>query len=125
MYPSAHKVETCCSIIIIIFHLTNFRWTLIHTVERQLISEHLGSILCKGLENLLDNNRIHDLTLMYSLFFRVKNGLIDLCSHFNSYIKVCEFYLYNNSFSIFLLSCPEIFTTDIILYLLRRRRAEQ
>jgi len=66
----------------------NFRWALIHTVERQLISEHLGSLLAKGLENLLDINRIQDLSLMYNLFSRVKNGLAELCSHFNSYIKV-------------------------------------
>jgi cullin-4 len=64
------------------------RWALVHTVERQLISEHLSSILGKGLESLLDNNRISDLTLMYNLFFRVKNGLIELCTHFNSFIKV-------------------------------------
>ncbi|CAL8119031.1 unnamed protein product [Orchesella dallaii] len=63
------------------------RWALIHTVERQLISEHLGSLLAKGLENLLDNNRIQDLSLMYNLFSRVKNGLVELCTHFNSYIK--------------------------------------
>jgi len=67
------------------------RWALVHTVERQLISDHLGSILGKGLESLLDNNRVQDLTLMYTLFTRVKNGLIELCSHFNSFIKVLKF----------------------------------
>ena len=72
------------------FVFVSSRWALIHTVERQLISEHLQSILGKGLENLLDNNRLHDLKLLYSLFARVKNGLIDLCFHFNSYIKVLD-----------------------------------
>ncbi|XP_076337689.1 cullin 4 [Tachypleus tridentatus] len=60
---------------------------LIQTVERQLLGEHLSSILQKGLDQLLEENRISDLSLMYSLFSRVKDGLSELCSYFNQYIK--------------------------------------
>ncbi|PSN31276.1 Cullin-4B [Blattella germanica] len=50
------------------------KWSLIHTVEKQLLSEHLTSILQKGLDGLLEENRVHDLTLLYSLFTRQKKG---------------------------------------------------
>lgn len=63
------------------------KWPLIHTVEKQLLSEHLTTILQKGLENLLEENRIPELTLLYTLLTRVKNGLSELCINFNSYIK--------------------------------------
>ncbi len=36
---------------------TSSKWQLIHTVEKQLISEHLSSILNKGLDELLADNR--------------------------------------------------------------------
>lgn len=64
------------------------RWQLIHTIERQLLSEHLSGILGKGLEALMDGPRLADLTTLYSLFSRVKEGLSELCNHFNAYIKV-------------------------------------
>jgi len=64
------------------------RWALLHTLERQLLGEHVGAILGKGLEALLDHKRIHDLSLLYSLLARVKNGPPDLCTAFNNYIKV-------------------------------------
>ncbi|XP_015916458.1 cullin-4B [Parasteatoda tepidariorum] len=60
---------------------------LIQCVEKQLIGEHLTAILQKGLDQLLTERRIPDLKLMYDLFSRVKNGLPQLCSHFNQYIK--------------------------------------
>lgn len=63
------------------------KWSLIHTVEKQLLSEHLTSVLHKGLDNLLEENRIDDLTLLYNLFTRVKKGLVELCLNFNTYIK--------------------------------------
>ncbi|EEB20367.1 Cullin-4A, putative [Pediculus humanus corporis] len=63
------------------------KWPLIHTVEKQLLSEHLSTILHKGLENLLEENRIPELTLLYDLLTRVKNGLVELCINFNTYIK--------------------------------------
>lgn len=64
------------------------RWPLIHTVEKQLLSEHLSAIIQKGLENLLEENRIRELTLLYNLLTRIKNGLFELCANFNTYIKV-------------------------------------
>jgi len=66
---------------------TSTKWSLIHTVEKQLISEHVSSILQKGLEQLLNENRLDDLKLMYSLLTRVKKGLAELCVNFNAYIK--------------------------------------
>ncbi|RLU23086.1 hypothetical protein DMN91_005364 [Ooceraea biroi] len=63
------------------------KWSLIHTVEKQLLSEHITSILQKGLSGLLDENRINDLSLLYNLYSRIKNGLVELCLNFNSYIK--------------------------------------
>jgi hypothetical protein len=73
------------------------RWPLIHTVEKQLLSEHLTSILQKGLDSLLEENRVHNLTLLYSLFTRVKNGLVELCLNFNTYIKVSNLEAYPHS----------------------------
>lgn len=43
--------------------------------------------MTKGLDYLLEENRLSDLSLLYTLFSRVKNGTIDLCSNFNLYIK--------------------------------------
>lgn len=63
------------------------KYQLIHTVEKQLLSEHINNILQKGLDNLLEENRIHDLSLLYQLFSRVKNGLSELCLAFNAFIK--------------------------------------
>ncbi|XP_050554476.1 cullin-4A [Spodoptera frugiperda] len=63
------------------------KWQLIHTIERQLLSEHLTGILGKGLESLMDGPRLADLTTLYTLFSRVKDGLTELCNHFNAYIK--------------------------------------
>ncbi|XP_047984787.1 cullin-4A [Leguminivora glycinivorella] len=63
------------------------KWQLIHTIERMLLSEHLTAILSKGLEALMDGPRHSDLTTLYNLFSRVKDGLNELCSHFNAYIK--------------------------------------
>lgn len=67
-----------------------FRHQLVYTVEKQLLSEHLTGILQKGLDNLMEMNRLQDLSLLYSLFNRVKNGIVEVCSNFNSYIKVIK-----------------------------------
>lgn len=78
---------------------TSTKWQLIHTVEKQLLSEHLSSILQKGLDSLLEENRIKDLTLLYILFNRVKNGVVELCLNFNLFIKVSNHffnYCFNN-----------------------------
>ncbi|XP_056646921.1 cullin-4B [Diorhabda sublineata] len=63
------------------------KYQLIHTVEKQLLSEHVTNVLQKGLEQLLNENRTSDLTLLYQLLSRVKNGLVELCTSFNGYIK--------------------------------------
>jgi len=61
--------------------------TLIPTVEKQLIGEHLIQILQKGLDPLIEENRIHDLHLAYSLLCRVKNGTQELCTCFCTFVK--------------------------------------
>ncbi|KAL1493326.1 hypothetical protein ABEB36_011401 [Hypothenemus hampei] len=63
------------------------KYQLIHTVEKQLLREHVTQILQKGLDQLLSEFRLDDLSLLYNLLSRVKNGLIELCSSFNAYIK--------------------------------------
>uniref|UniRef100_A0A4W3I850 Cullin-4B n=1 Tax=Callorhinchus milii TaxID=7868 RepID=A0A4W3I850_CALMI len=60
---------------------------LVACVEKQLLGEHLTAILQKGLDNLLDENRVADLTLLYQLFSRVKGGLQVLLQHWSEYIK--------------------------------------
>jgi len=60
---------------------------LISTVEKQLIGEHLTQILQKGLDPLIEENRIHDLKLAYNLLCRVKNGTQELCTWFCTYVK--------------------------------------
>ncbi|XP_053311215.1 cullin-4A [Spea bombifrons] len=60
---------------------------LIACVEKQLLGEHLAAILQKGLKNMLDQNRVPDLTLMYQLFSRVKGGQSILLQHWGEYIK--------------------------------------
>lgn len=66
---------------------SNTKPQLIHVVQKQLLSEHVTNILQKGLDQLLNENRIHDLTLLYQLLTLVKNGLSELCESFNDYIK--------------------------------------
>ncbi|XP_007507205.2 cullin-4B isoform X2 [Monodelphis domestica] len=60
---------------------------LIATVEKQLLGEHLTAILQKGLNHLLDENRIQDLSLLYQLFTRVRSGVQVLLQHWIEYIK--------------------------------------
>ncbi|XP_017785971.1 PREDICTED: cullin-4A isoform X2 [Nicrophorus vespilloides] len=63
------------------------KYQLIHNIEKQLLSEHVNNILQKGLDGLLEGNRLADLSLLYVLFGRVKNGHSELCVSFNAYIK--------------------------------------
>lgn len=78
-----------CVVICTLFTLFYiFRRQLIYCVEKQLLSEHKSLLLQKGLDSLLDQNRRHDLSLLYNLFSRIKGGLEDLCTQFNAYIKV-------------------------------------
>uniref|UniRef100_A0A8C0FZ70 Cullin-4B n=1 Tax=Bubo bubo TaxID=30461 RepID=A0A8C0FZ70_BUBBB len=64
-----------------------YRKPLIATVEKQLLGEHLTAILQKGLNHLLDENRIQDLSLLYQLFSRVRGGVQVLLQHWIEYIK--------------------------------------
>uniref|UniRef100_A0A1A7Y2N3 Cullin-4B n=1 Tax=Iconisemion striatum TaxID=60296 RepID=A0A1A7Y2N3_9TELE len=61
--------------------------SLIATVEKQLLGEHLTSVLQKGLTHLLDENRIQDLSLLYQLFSRVRGGVQVLLQQWIEYIK--------------------------------------
>ncbi|XP_075691876.1 cullin-4B isoform X3 [Rhinoderma darwinii] len=63
------------------------RKPLIATVEKQLLGEHLTTTLQKGLNHLLDENRIQDLSLLYQLFSRVRGGVQVLLQHWIEYIK--------------------------------------
>jgi len=63
------------------------KWQLVHTVEKQLLAHHLSSILMKGLDFLLEENRTEDLQLMYNLLGRVKNGQQELCNKMAEYVK--------------------------------------
>ncbi|XP_062856577.1 cullin-4B [Trichomycterus rosablanca] len=60
---------------------------LIATVEKQLLGEHLTTTLQKGLNHLLDENRIQDLSLLYQLFSRVRGGVQALLQQWIEYIK--------------------------------------
>uniref|UniRef100_A0A2K6MDM7 Cullin-4B n=1 Tax=Rhinopithecus bieti TaxID=61621 RepID=A0A2K6MDM7_RHIBE len=63
---------------------------LIACVEKQLLGEHLTAILQKGLDHLLDENRVPDLAQMYQLFSRVRGGQQALLQHWSEYIKLCK-----------------------------------
>ncbi|XP_063244252.1 cullin-4A [Bacillus rossius redtenbacheri] len=63
------------------------RRPLVSAVEEKLVADHLTNILQKGLDALLDENRIADLTLLYGLASRVQNGVAELCASFNAHIK--------------------------------------
>ena len=60
---------------------------LICCVEKQLLSQHKTQILQKGLHNMLDQNCLTDLSLLYDILSRVKGGCEDLSTHFNAYIR--------------------------------------
>lgn len=56
-------------------------------VEKQLVGDHQEEILEKGFEMLLEANRHQDLSLLYDLFIRFKNGLGLIKKAFANYIK--------------------------------------
>lgn len=53
-----------------------------------LIISLVSLFFLSGLDQLLTENRMKDLTLMYQLFSRVKDGLKEMCTAFATYIKV-------------------------------------
>ena len=72
-----------------------FFWTriqLIHLVESNLISHHLKQMLGKNFDELIDQNRLTSVGLMYDLFLRIgPNAIQDLREAFSNYIKVTNF----------------------------------
>lgn len=62
---------------------------LINCLERYLIGDHVPLILQKGFDQLVDENRLDDLRLLYQLVLRVPSGIgIDpLRQSFSQYIK--------------------------------------
>jgi len=54
------------------------------------------AILAKGLGSLMADNRHPDLTLMYSLFEKVKDGKMELAMAFGKYVKAAGTELVNN-----------------------------
>ncbi|CAH3104933.1 unnamed protein product [Porites lobata] len=60
---------------------------LVPCVEKQLLGQHLCSILQKGFDSLMSSYRLSDLALLYQLFSRVKKGQDELCTAFNEYIR--------------------------------------
>lgn len=59
-------------------------------VFMQLPPNLLVFLIFLGLDNLLDENRISDLTQTYQLFSRVKGGQQILLQHWSEYIKVLQ-----------------------------------
>ena len=56
-------------------------------MEKQLIGEHMSQILQKGLDALIEENRLSELKLMFSLLSRIKSGPLELCTSFCTYVK--------------------------------------
>uniref|UniRef100_A0A915HMC9 Cullin-4 n=1 Tax=Romanomermis culicivorax TaxID=13658 RepID=A0A915HMC9_ROMCU len=63
------------------------RKPLITCVEINLLQNHVTAILSKGMDSLLQENRLQDLRLLYDLLSRVKNGLVELKNSFSVYVK--------------------------------------
>eukprot|EP00118_Oscarella_pearsei_P010943 m.69945 g.69945 ORF g.69945 m.69945 type:complete len:795 (+) comp35648_c0_seq13:32-2416(+) len=63
------------------------RPALIASVERQLLSCHLDAILDKGFHVLVEEHRLPDLSLLYQLISRVRDGTVKLCVAWASLIK--------------------------------------
>ena len=55
-------------------------------IDRSLVNR--SHLLQKVLNMMLDQNRLHDLSLLYKLLTLIKGGCQDLCIHFNEYIKL-------------------------------------
>jgi cullin-4 len=60
---------------------------LISCLEKYLIGEHVQTILQKGFDLLMDEHRLPDLRLLYSLINRVAHGVDHLKIAFSQYIK--------------------------------------
>lgn len=60
---------------------------LIAIVEKELIANHLTTILTKGHDQMLDDLRMDDLRLLFDLCKRVDKGLQELVMSFNKHVK--------------------------------------
>lgn len=60
--------------------------SLLNCMEQQLIRNHHSELLQKGLDKLLRENRVDDLTRLYALF-KAEQGRKLLCEHFNKHVK--------------------------------------
>ena len=59
-----------------------------HLVVKQFLGEHKTTIIQKGLDDMLRENRKQDFRLLYSLMGRVTDGHQLLCASFSAYIRV-------------------------------------
>jgi cullin 4 len=62
------------------------RLPLLRILETELLQKHVGSLLEKGFDKLIDKNRVDDLSLMHNLFNRV-DGIESERNAFSKYIK--------------------------------------
>lgn len=59
---------------------------LLKIVYRQFIEKHVDDILTKGFDDLLENNKYEELSLIYTLFEKIENGIASLVKYFQKYI---------------------------------------
>lgn len=64
------------------------RQLLINCLEKYLVAEHVNTLLQKGFDSMMDENRIPDLKLLYQLLNRISNGVDQLKVAYSQYIKV-------------------------------------
>ncbi|ETN73833.1 cullin family protein [Necator americanus] len=63
------------------------RTPLLMRAEKCMISDHMQDIVDNGLASLLNDNRVKDVTRLYSLLSRVEGGVALLKTGFSTYIK--------------------------------------
>lgn len=56
-------------------------------VKTQLLQEHTQKILSKEVDELFENAKIAEITLLYDLFAMISNGHVELCRTFTNYMK--------------------------------------
>ena len=64
------------------------RSLLINCLEKYLVAEHVSTLLQKGFDSMMDENRISDLKLLYQLLNRISTGVDQLKVAYSQYIKV-------------------------------------
>jgi len=61
---------------------------LISCLEKYLVADHTRTLLQKGFDSMMDENRIQDLKLLYQLLSRIPNGIDQLRVAYSQFIKV-------------------------------------